>query len=195
MFFYDTTHLESKRNHLLALFFAIALHVLILVAQGIRANSFNIEKQTIKVSLVAKSSLALNNENFFHSKNNLQENKNNLTKLKSTSKSTSGKTADNAIAQNSADIIPVFDAKHLNNPSPTYPEMARQRGIEGDVLLKVLVSSQGKALRVEIIKSSGSQMLDFSAQDTIKNWRFIPASLDNQAVEASVIVPISFKII
>ena len=179
----------------MALFFAITLHISVLVTQGIRANSLNIEKQTIKVSLVAKSSLALNNENYFHSKNNLQENKNNLTKPKSTSKSTSGKTADNAIAQNSADIIPVFDAKYLNNPSPNYPEMARQRGIEGEVLLKVLVSSQGKALKVEIIKSSGSQMLDFSAQDTIKNWRFIPASLDNKAVEAYVIVPISFKII
>jgi len=188
MFFYDTTHLESKRNQFLALFFTIALHVLILVAHGIKPNSFNIEKQTIKVSLVAKSSLALNNENFFHSKNN-------LTKPKLTSRSTSGKTADNANAQNSADIIPVFDAKHLNNPSPIYPEMARQRGIEWDVLLKVLVSSQGKALRVEIIKSSGSKMLDLSAQDTIKNWQFIPASFDNQAVEASVIVPISFKII
>jgi len=195
MFFYDTTHLESKRNQFLALFFTIALHVLILDAHGIKPNSFNIEKQTIKVSLVAKSSLAFNNENFFHSKNNLQENKNNLTKPKLTSRSTSGKTADNANAQNSADIIPVFDAKHLNNPSPIYPEMARQRGIEGDVLLKVLVSSQGKALRVEIIKSSGSKMLDLSAQDTIKNWQFIPASFDNQAVEASVIVPISFKII
>jgi len=195
MFFYNLAHHKSKRNHYLALFFAIALHSLILLNQGIRTNSFDIQKQTINVSLVAKSSLAINNENFFHSKNKSQENENKLTKPKLISKSTFGKTSENAIAKNSADVVPVFDAKKLNNPSPIYPEIARQRGIEGDVFLKVLVSSEGRALKVEIIKSSGSQMLDFSAQDTIKNWRFIPASLDNQAVEANVIVPISFKII
>ena len=195
MLFFNSNYLHSKQNQFLALFLAVILHGLILLAQRHSDSSFNIENQTINVSLVAKSSLAVNNENFFHSKNNLEKNKNNSAKPKLASRSTSGKTADNATAINSADITPVYDARHLNNPTPIYPEIARQRGIEGEVLLKVLVSAQGRALRVDIIKSSGSQILDFSAQDAIKNWQFIPAKRDNQLVEASIIVPISFKII
>ena len=70
-----------------------------------------------------------------------------------------------------------------SNPKPPYPPMARRLGEEGTVTLRILVTPDGLAAKVEIKKSSGSSLLDKSAEQTIKQWRFIPAKLDGKAVE------------
>ncbi len=164
-------------------------------SQNISSKKLATEKQTINVSLVSKSSISIHSKKKFDSQAILDKNINNSLSKVMSSKLTSGKTDDKATAINSADILPIFNAKHLNNPAPIYPEIARQRGVEGEVVIKVLVSSKGKALKVDIIKSSGSAMLDLSALETIKTWQFIPAKQDDNAVESSVLVPIVFKII
>jgi protein TonB len=77
-----------------------------------------------------------------------------------------------------------IDAAYASsNPKPPYPPMARRLGEEGTVTLRILVTSDGLAAKVEIKKSSGSSLLDKSAEQTIKQWRFIPAKLDGKAVE------------
>ncbi len=198
MFFFNIKSLNqlinSRRNNFIALFLAIALHSSILLSQGYKSESLINQKQTLKISLVAKSSLASNNENSYH-QNFLQKDKLNSADKKFAKKSTSGKTAENATATNSADIAPIFDAQQLNNPAPKYPEIARQRGIEGEVLLKVKVSISGKPLSIDIVRSSGSSILDICAIDTLKTWQFLPAKAKDKFVEASVMVPIVFKII
>ncbi|HOT83696.1 MAG TPA: TonB family protein, partial [Candidatus Defluviicoccus seviourii] len=49
-----------------------------------------------------------------------------------------------------------FSLGSAGNPMPSYPPAARRRGIEGRVVLDVLVSAEGQALSVEIARSSGS---------------------------------------
>lgn len=188
-------HLISKQNNFLALLLAILLHVAILHNPSSKPNSLEIEKQIITVSLVAESSIASKSEILFDQSKNLKKNLDQSQNKKLTTKTTSGKTAKNATATNSADVEPIFDANHLNNPSPIYPEIARQRGIEGEVVLKVRVSRIGKPIIIDIFKSSGSQILDITALETIKKWQFIPAKQNNKIVEADVMVPIIFKII
>jgi periplasmic protein TonB len=89
---------------------------------------------------------------------------------------------------------PKFGVAYLNNPSPSYPRLSRRIGEEGRVLLKVLVSAEGKANTVEIEKSSGFQRLDQSALDAVKQWRFIPARKGKESLSAYVLVPISFSL-
>jgi protein TonB len=87
-----------------------------------------------------------------------------------------------------------FDADYLHNPKPAYPPAARRNGEEGKVLLKVRVSSQGTALDVAISKSSGFGRLDNAAAEAVARWRFVPAKRGDEAVESSVIVPITFAL-
>ncbi|MES2502914.1 MAG: energy transducer TonB [Pseudomonadota bacterium] len=89
---------------------------------------------------------------------------------------------------------PRFGVSYLNNPAPDYPATSRRLGEEGRVLMKVLVSADGKAEDVQIEKSSGSERLDDAAIIAVKRWRFIPAKKNNQAMSAYVIVPVKFSL-
>lgn len=87
-----------------------------------------------------------------------------------------------------------FDAAYLQNPKPNYPALSRRLGEEGKVMLKVRVSSEGKPLNVDLEKSSGFERLDNSARQAVLGWRFVPAKRGDEAIEATVIVPVSFRL-
>jgi len=91
-------------------------------------------------------------------------------------------------------VLPRFDAAYLQNPPPAYPALARRLGEQGRVLLRVLVTAEGMADRVELKASSGTDRLDRAALDAVKRWRFVPARQGEQAVSAWVVVPISFSL-
>jgi protein TonB len=87
-----------------------------------------------------------------------------------------------------------FDADYLHNPKPLYPAISRRNGEEGKVLLKVRVSAQGEALNVAVSRSSGHDRLDAAALDAVTRWRFVPARRGDEAMESSVIVPVTFAL-
>lgn len=87
-----------------------------------------------------------------------------------------------------------FDADYLDNPKPAYPHASRRLGEEGKVVLRVFVSAEGEAKRVEVKHSSGFQRLDQAAEEAVARWRFVPAKRGEQAVTAWVVVPIVFSL-
>lgn len=89
---------------------------------------------------------------------------------------------------------PRFGAAYLNNPAPEYPALARRKGEQGRVLLKVLVSETGLAEKVQVDTSSGYGNLDQAAVEAVKKWSFIPAKRSNQPVSAYVLVPVKFSL-
>ena len=91
-------------------------------------------------------------------------------------------------------VPPSFGAAYLNNPKPIYPPLSRRMGEQGKVLLRVFVSAQGAAEKVELQTSSGSPRLDSAAVNAVRAWRFVPARQGGQAVAAWVIVPIQFSL-
>jgi protein TonB len=89
---------------------------------------------------------------------------------------------------------PQFGASYLNNPKPGYPAAAKRMGMEGTVMLKVLVSRDGGALKTEIAQSSGYEILDKSAVEAVRKWRFIPARQGDSPLEEWVQVPVAFHL-
>ena len=82
-----------------------------------------------------------------------------------------------------------------SNPRPPYPLAARRLGLEGRVLLEVVIQPDGRAASVAVRESSGHRVLDDSAVETVRSrWRFIPARRDGVPVESRVTVPIRFRI-
>ena len=71
---------------------------------------------------------------------------------------------------------------------------ARQRSWQGTVLLRVYVGADGKALQVNIQRSSGHDTLDESALDAVKQWRFVPAKRGDIAEASWATVPIVFEL-
>jgi len=87
-----------------------------------------------------------------------------------------------------------FDAAYLHNPHPEYPPISRRLGEEGKVLLKVRVTPDGRANAVDVEKSSSFERLDDAALRSVLRWRFVPARRGDETIEATVIVPVIFRL-
>ena len=81
------------------------------------------------------------------------------------------------------------------NPAPPYPRVARQRGWEGTVRLEVFVSKDGIPETVGIDKSSGHDVLDRAALQTVREWKFIPARSGSIRFSSRITIPIQFSLI
>ena len=94
--------------------------------------------------------------------------------------------------------LPVTEAKgyagYLSNPAPEYPEVAFDRGWEGRVVLRILVSATGSPVEIKVKQSSGKKVLDDAAMRTVKRWKFAPATRGSTPIEGWVDVPLDFKL-
>ncbi len=87
-----------------------------------------------------------------------------------------------------ADVPPV----PVDAPKPPYPDWAREAGVEGKVLLRVLVGADGLPIRVDIV--SGPKGLTEEAQKAVQRWRFKPGLSGKIPVKVWVEVPVSFRL-
>lgn len=92
------------------------------------------------------------------------------------------------------DAEPDYRADYLNNPRPPYPMVARRMGYNGKVILNVEVLAEGRAGQVLLHQSSGYEILDKSALQTVKTWKFSPAKRFGQPVTQWFLVPIKFSL-
>ena len=85
--------------------------------------------------------------------------------------------------------------QYAHAPSPAYPPRAVQQGLQGEVLLRVLVDVDGRPLEVRIERSSGHAILDREAVRHVRrHWRFMPALRDGQPAQAVGLVPVDFRL-
>jgi periplasmic protein TonB len=87
-----------------------------------------------------------------------------------------------------ADVPPV----PIDAPKPAYPDWAREAGVEGKVVLRVLVGADGLPIRVDII--SGPKGLTEEAQKAVQRWKFRPGLSGKIPVKVWVEVPVSFRL-
>ncbi len=79
-------------------------------------------------------------------------------------------------------------------PTPAYPELARNAGIEGQVVIKALVEIDGSVIDAEVLKSSGNQSLDAAAVQAAYRAKFTPAKQRDQPVRVPVSIPYRFTL-
>jgi TonB family protein len=88
---------------------------------------------------------------------------------------------------------PVVDMQKLHR-SIVYPYLARKAGVQGKVLVSVLISSTGNVLKSRI-EDSENQLLNNAAIEAIMTpGLFTPAMQDNRPVKCWITIPISFKL-
>jgi periplasmic protein TonB len=85
-------------------------------------------------------------------------------------------------------------ADYLRNPPPLYPAEAKRNRQQGVALFRVTVSTAGQAESVTLIKSSGHRILDNSALDAVRKWKFHPATIGGVKVSSTVKVPVRFRL-
>ena len=88
----------------------------------------------------------------------------------------------------------VIPLKIVSFDPPDYPENLRKREIEGCIQLRVLIDKTGKAVQVEIEKSSGYQAFDQAARQSVHRWQFKPAQFGDQERASWVLIPVVFQL-
>lgn len=64
------------------------------------------------------------------------------------------------------------------NPEPSYPEWAKEQGIEANVELKFWVLPSGEVSSIEVFATSVWSDLDRLAEEALSQWRFEPIKKD-----------------
>ena len=86
-----------------------------------------------------------------------------------------------------ASNLPAQDGrKALNNPEPPYPEVARRLRLAGIVKVQVTIAPDGHVKETKI--TGGHPIFVNSVEETLKNWKFAPAS-----TETTTTLEFSFK--
>ena len=80
------------------------------------------------------------------------------------------------------------------NAPPPYPALARKRGMEGTVILQVLVNREGGVDDLKIDHSSSYSLLDRAAVKAVRKWSFEPGKKGEERVSMWVKVPVTFKL-
>jgi TonB family protein len=85
--------------------------------------------------------------------------------------------------------IPLRGSKLIYAPAPRYPAQARQSrgGGQSSGSFRVLFDTNGHAVAVQTLRSTGNSSLDQAAVDALHEWRSEPGR------EWSLVVPITFK--
>ena len=81
----------------------------------------------------------------------------------------------------------------LKEVKPDYTEEARRRGIEGDVVLEIVVRHDGSVGDVRVLQGLGHG-LDERAIAAVRRWRFSPAKRRGAPVDVLVEVAMEFKL-
>jgi len=80
------------------------------------------------------------------------------------------------------------------NPHPRYPLAEQRRGLEGRVVVKVEVGTDGSVVRASVIESSQEAGFDRAALDAARKWRFRPAFGQDMPQAAVAHIPFVFRI-
>jgi protein TonB len=98
------------------------------------------------------------------------------------------RTSDADEFKSPVNVLPI----KLSMKSPAYPEMARLAGIEGTVVVQVLVGKDGRVQRTKVVE--GPVQLRDAAVAAALTAIFRPASMNNRPVAVWVAIPLRFTL-
>ena len=80
----------------------------------------------------------------------------------------------------------------IRDVKPVYPAEARAAGVEGIVIVEILVGTDGEVVDARPLRSV--PILDEAALDSVRQWRFAPTIVDGTPRSALLTVTVSFRL-
>jgi len=80
----------------------------------------------------------------------------------------------------------------LPRAEPVYPNAARTQGIEGKVVVAVVIDRQGDITEMKI--ESGDSVLAESVVESVRTWKYQPIKLNGIPVEVLTRVEVTFTL-
>jgi len=86
----------------------------------------------------------------------------------------------------------VVQGNAISQPKPLYPQMARMARVQGAVILQAVISKNGAIENLRVV--SGHPMLQQSALDAVRQWRYRPYLLNGEPVEVETQITVNFSL-
>jgi TonB family protein len=86
----------------------------------------------------------------------------------------------------------VKTARLLSTVPPVYPSLARSQRIFGDVRVDALIDASGRVSAMKVV--SGPALLQQAAMDSLRQWKYQPATLNGNAVPMHLTVTVQFHL-
>ncbi len=77
--------------------------------------------------------------------------------------------------------------------APVYPTEARRKGIQGTVRLHILIGTDGKVRKVDVV--SGDPHLVRSAIEAVKQWEYKPYLQDGKARGSDTVCEVNYSLL
>ena len=79
----------------------------------------------------------------------------------------------------------------LHHVPPIFPPQAKRLKLEGDVILKFVITPQGDVTDLKVVRSLHT-LLDNAAKDAVRQWKYEPTILDGIAVPVEMTYTMTF---
>jgi len=86
----------------------------------------------------------------------------------------------------------VLQGKAIERRTPTYPQLARQIHLQGEVSVEIMISPDGRVESARVV--SGHPMLAQCAREAALGWRFGPTLLNKTPVRVTGVITFIFKL-
>ena len=96
---------------------------------------------------------------------------------------------DIVMTEESVDTPPVVQRSPL-----TYPERAKQRDIEGKVVISILIGSDGTVQKMKILEATPPGVFEEAVKQSVPSWSFTPAKYQGRNVPIWATVTVPFKL-
>jgi protein TonB len=80
----------------------------------------------------------------------------------------------------------------IQKTQPVYPPIAKAARVSGTVVIQATISKSGTIENLKVI--SGPAMLQQSALDAVRSWRYRPYLLNNDPVEVETTINVIFTL-
>ena len=84
----------------------------------------------------------------------------------------------------------MMEGNLVHRVQPDYPSLARQVRVQGQVVLRAMISREGAIEKLQVL--SGHPMLMQAAVDAVRQWRYRPYVLNGEPVEVETQVTVNF---
>ena len=83
----------------------------------------------------------------------------------------------------------------ISTPKPIqYPRWAMRQGWEGRLEIALEILADGSVGRFKVMKSTGHRLLDETATEAVRTWRFAPATKAGKFVLTCIELPVTFQL-
>ena len=86
---------------------------------------------------------------------------------------------------------PIHAPMKIRDVRPVYPPIAQQAGVKGVVVVEVLIDSAGNVAEGRVLRSI--PLLDQAALDAVKQWKFMPVTVNGVARPVTMTVTVNFQ--